>query len=64
MSDMKYDKPRETVCSWEFAEGLMYNENIVVLLAIPAHTEDDCVVTYWDKDTDTIPPWIIDRKAA
>lgn len=64
MSDVKYDKPREMFCSWEFAEGLMHSEDAVVILAIPTNDEDICVVTFFYKEMDVMPPWVIDRKAA
>jgi hypothetical protein len=64
MTDVTYSKPREMLCSWEFAEGLMNSDDAVVILAIATSDEDICAMTYWYKDMDVLPPWIIDRKAA
>lgn len=64
MTDVTYSKPREMFCSWEFAEGLMNSDDAVVILAIATSDEDICAMTYWYKDMDVLPPWIIDRKAA
>jgi len=60
MTELNFSKPREMRCSWLFAEGLMYSDDAVVLLALPTEDEEVCEITYFHKELDVLPPWIIE----
>lgn len=64
MATVNYSKPNEVVTSKAEAFAMVEDTSLIVVMAIPTGIEDKVSVTYWRKDDELLPPWIITQRAA